>query len=273
MTNAITPIHPLVNLMRGFAVDWLSGAHPEACDRIMDPGYTAIVGGVALEGRDVGYKPSTLAQLERFPGLLLTVHDLFLSEDEVALHFSEHGPSIRDGHSAAWTGIGIFRWNGERLTFNVTEEDYLSRRRQLATGEPDPVAVAAVAPWSAVPEPPDPAAEAAVRAWLDVGELSAGGRVSIDDAWTGQPTPPLLHQHGLDIDTVLCAGRRVAFHATQFGTYLGGLDVPDEPVGADFRMRLIGMVSVVDPTRIAGSIVRDRVGLRRDLVDRATPIG
>lgn len=260
------PIHPLVELMRGFVVDWLDRADATACQRIMDPGYIAVVGGVALRGRDEEYIPATSGQLRRFPGLLVTVHDLFTSGQQVALRFSEHGPAAeRGGAHAAWAGIGIFGWDGARLTSNVTEEDYLSRRRQLATGSSDPVATPATAPWSARPEAPRPDAEDTVRRWLAGGDLAAGGRVSLDDGWTGQPVPALLDAEAVEIDTIFSAGPRVAFHFTQHGRYAGGIGLPEEPVGAAASLRVCGMVTV-DGSAVSGHVVRDRVGLRRDLL-------
>ena len=262
----VPPIHPLVELMRGFVVDWLDRADVDACRRIMDPGYTAVVGGVALRGRDEEYIPATSGQLSRFPGLLVTVHDLFTSGEEVALRFSEHGPALeRGGAHAAWAGIGIFGWDGARLTWNVTEEDYLSRRRQLAAGSSDPVATPATAPWSARPEAPQPEAEDAVRRWLAGGDLTAGGRVSVDDGWTGQPVTALLEGEGVEIDTFFSAGARVAFHATQHGRYEGGIGLEEDPVGAPASLRICGMVTVEGST-VSGYVVRDRVGLRRDLL-------
>lgn len=262
----VPPIHPLVELMRGFVVDWLDRADVAACRRIMDPGYTAVVGGVALRGRDEEYIPATSGQLRRFPGLLVTVHDLFTSGQQVALRFSEHGPAAeRGGAHAAWAGIGIFGWDGARLTSNVTEEDYLSRRRQLATGFSDPVATPATAPWSARPEAPRPDAEEAVRRWLAGGDLAAGGRVSLDDGWTGQPVPALLDAEAVEIDTLFSAGAKVAFHATQHGRYAGGIGLPGDPVGAAASLRFCGMVTV-DGSAVSGHVVRDRVGLRRDLL-------
>lgn len=267
MTDEPDPIHPLVGLMRSFVVDWLDRADGPTCERIMDPGYTAVVGGVSLQGRDDAYLPATLGQLSRFPGLLVTVHELFTSGERVALRFTEHGPSAERGGAAAWAGIGIFGWDGSRLTTNVTEEDYLSRRRQLAGGVSDPVATPATAPWSARPEPADQDAEDAVRAWLASGDLAAGGRVQLDDGWTGQPTPPLLEHEDVLVDSLFSAGRSVAFHATQRGAYRGGIDLPIQPLGATAGLRCCGMVHVDDHSHVVGHLVRDRVGLRRDLID------
>ncbi len=261
--------HPLVALARAFVVEWLECADDVACrTRVMAPDYRATVGGVTLAGLDEAYLPATLGQLRRFPGLLVTVHDCFTDGQHLALRFTEHGAAAdRDGGAAAWGGIGLFGWDGDRLTWNVTEEDYLARRRQLAAGAPDPVATPATAPWSAGPEPPDPDLEAAVRQWLDDGDIAAGGRVLLDDGWTGQPTPPLLAVTGIEVDTLFVAGQRAAFHLTQRGTYLGGIPLPDQPLGAPAELRCSGMVSLDAAGGLHGHVIRDRVGLRRELLD------
>lgn len=260
-------IHPLVDLMRRFVIDWLDRADEDACRDIMTSEYTAVVGGVVLEGREEAYIPATMGQLRRFPGLMLTVHELFTAGDQVALRFTEHGASHeRQEAAAAWAGIGIFTWDGQQLTTNVTEEDYLARRRQLATRSFDPVATPATSPWSASPQSPDENAEAAVLSWLTNGDLSSGGGVSMDDGWTGQPTPTLLDPYGIEIDSIFSAGRDVAFHATQHGIYRGGIDLPVETLGVKADLRVTGMVRVAPSGDITGHLVRDRVGLRRDLL-------
>lgn len=254
-------MHPLVALMRRFSVDWLGRADPSAATEIMAPGYSILIGGHTLAGRDDAYIPGTLAQLSRFPGLLLTVQELFTDGDRVAMRFTEHGPSSADGgQPAAWTGVGLFFWDGTRLTRNATEEDYHSRRRQLAQRCSDPVEGPDPAPWAAQPVAGDPAAEAAVRAWLEAGDL---GAVVLDDGWTGQPTPPLLDVTAVRIGDLFSAGSHVAFHAVQAGRYRGGLPDTDGGIGRDAEMGIAGMVTVVPGGAITGRVVRDRVGLRR----------
>lgn len=268
MTGSNEEIHPLVMLMRRFVVDWLDRADPEACQAIMSPHYTATVGGVRLIGRG-DYLAATVEQLRQFPGLLLTVHELFASEEQVALRFTEHGGTAGHGRAAAWAGIGIFTWDGSSLTANITEEDYLARRRQLKTGQVDPVAPPVVAPWAAMPEPADRDAEEAVRRWLIDAHTARDARVHLDDAWTGQPTPALIHTETVEIDSLFSAGRRVAFHATARGTYQGGLDVPQVPEPAELSLGLSGTVLVDDFGALSGHIVRDRAGLRRKLIELA----
>ncbi len=246
--------------MRRFTVDWLGRADASVCAEIMSPSYSILIGGHTLDGRDDAYVPGTLAQLNRFPGLLLSVQDLWTDGDRVAMRFTEHGPSDADGgRPAAWTGIGLFTWDGAQLTRNVTEEDYHSRRRQLARRVSDPVESPAPAPWAATPEPADPDAEQAVREWLAEGDLTSA---VLDDGWTGQPTPPLLDVTAVEVGELFSAGPRVAFQAVQTGTYLGGLPDTDGREGREARMSVIGMLTV-DGGAISGRVVRDRVGLRR----------
>lgn len=247
--------------MRRFAIDWLGRADASVCAEIMDPSYSILIGGHTLDGLDGAYIPGTLAQLNRFPGLLLSVQDLWTDGRRVAMRFTEHGPSAADGgQPAAWSGIGLFTWDGRRLTRNVTEEDYHSRRRQLAQRRSDPVESPAPAPWAALPQAGDEAAEQTVRAWLEAGDLTS---VVLDDGWTGQPTPPLLDVTGVRVGELFSAGRSVGFQAVQTGRYLGGLPDTEGREGREAQLSVVGMVEVGADGSVTGRVVRDRVGLRR----------
>ncbi len=257
--------HPLVALMRRFAIDWLDRADTQVCQEIMDPGYTVQIGGYVLAGRD-SYVPATFSQLKLFPGLMITVHDMFVAGDQAAMRFTEHGPSADDAsRQAAWTGIGLFWWNGSTLVRNVTEEDYLARRRQLTDGSCDPVEAPMPAPWAVVPREPDRTAESAVRAWLNGGDLGADGHVVMDDGWTGRETPPLLDVTGSRVEELFSAGKRVAFHVVQSGRYRGGLPETERAIGREATLSVVGMVTVGAGGVISGRAVRDRWGLRRSL--------
>lgn len=256
-------MHPLVALMRRFTLDWLGGADTTVCAEIMNPAYTVLIGGATLSGLKE-YVPATRGQLERFPGLLLTVHELMTDGGRLAMRFTEHGPSVPDGgQPAAWTGIGMFFWDGERLTRNVTEEDHHSRRRQLVERRCDPIEPPAPAPWAERPARPDAAAESAVRAWLRRGDLAPA---VLDD---GTPGPSLLDVERVEVDELFSAGRRVAFHAVQEGRYRGGLPGTDGAEGTRVRLGLAGLVAVDAAGAVQGRVVRDRAGLRRAL--RAAP--
>jgi SnoaL-like domain len=256
--------HPLIGLVRRFALDWLGRADPGVCAEIMHPDYSIHIGGHTLEGREDAYVRGTLAQLRRFPGLLLTAHELFTDGECVALRFTEHGPSAADDMTpAAWTGIGLFWWNGSVLTRNVTEEDYHSRRRQLAERVSDPVDHPAPAPWAVTPRAPDPVAEKAVREWLGAGDLGHGGTVLLDDGWAGHPTPALLDVTGTEVRELFSAGERVGFRVTQSGNYRGGLPGTEGREGRASSFSAVGMVAVGANGGISGHVIRDRVGLRR----------
>lgn len=253
-----------VELVRRWSVDWLNGQHPEVCEQLLAPGYSLRIGGFVLGPREE-YVPATLAQLARYPGLVVTVHQLVSDGERVALCFSEHGASARlGGRAAAWTGVALFRAAGGRLEACWAEEDYWARRRQLDGSEPDAVSPPAVAPWDTSPEPCDAAAEAAVRAWLAGPDLRSAP-VVCDDEHVGQPAVRLLDVQACEVHELFSAGPWVAFHAAQTGTYLGGLDGLDDAVGQTAVLELAGLVRVHDGRVREGRVVRDRLGTARAL--------
>jgi hypothetical protein len=256
-------IHPLGALMRRFAVDWLDRADTAVPPEIMAPEYSIAIAGVEMAGRDA-YLEATSAQLARFPGLTITVHDAAYSTGgRTVLRFTEHGASARGG-AAAWRGIGLFRAENGLLVHNACEEDYLGRRRQLLAGHPDQVDPPMVAPWTEPITEPDPDAEKAVRAWLDDGgPVGDEAGIVFDDG--GSPAT-LLDVDGCETRELFAAGRRVAFHAVQRGRYRGGL--PDVEAGAvPGELGVAGLVEIGADGAVTGHVVRDRLGLRRTLTE------
>lgn len=248
--------------LRRWAVEWLSARRPEVCEEILTPDYGILIGGFLLDGRDA-YIEGTLGQLDRFPGLGVTVHELIWSRDRAAVRLTEHGASPRDGGAAAgWGAIALFSWDGERLDRCCAEEDYISRRRQFAAGEPDPIEPPAPAPWNTAPEPPDADAEAAVRAWLEAADFDG---VTCDDGWRGETAPLPIDGGETAIDDLFSAGSRVAFHGTRHGRYGGGLDGLEDRVGANAELHFSGLVTVAGGEVVGGRVVRDRLGLSRSL--------
>lgn len=248
-------IHPLARLAQRFTIDWLDRADAAVPAQIMTPGYRVHIGDLDLDGLEA-YAPATLGQLTQFPGLQLTVHDLVHTGDRLALHFTEHGASVRhEGRTAAWAGVALFRWDGERLTENWTQEDYASRRRQLAEGRPDVVGPPMVAPWTQPPALPDPSAEAVVRAWI--GSAAPGtDAVRWDDGRDGAIVSPA----GAEVAELFSAGDRVAFAATQRGSFVGpGAAVEEAPV----RLGVTGLVTVAGGAVVSGVVISDRLGLIR----------
>jgi predicted ester cyclase len=259
---------PAVALVRRWAVDWLGGQHPEVCDEVLAPEYALLIGGYLL-GPRAAYVPATVAQLRRYPGLVVTTHDLVVSGDRVAVVFTESGASARlAGRTAAWSGVALFRSDGQRLTHCWAEEDYYARRRQLDAGACDPVERPAAAPWDTVSQPADPDAEQVVRAWLAGPDLRTGDVVCDDEA-TGRPPTSLLEVEACEVHELFSAGPRVAFAAVQSGRYAGGLEGLDAHVGRPARLGLAGLVEVRDGRVAGGRVVRDRLGTARVLEEPA----
>ena len=253
---------PFVALMRRYVVDYTNSHDLTVCDEIMEPDYVLRMGPHVVAGRDEAYKPATRRQLEQFPGLGLTVHEVVTGGDRLALRFSEHGASVRHGGAVAvWGGIGLYTWNGRRLTGNRVEQDYLARRRQLAEGVPDAVAPPAPAPWDTVAREPDTAVERVARAWAADG-LPAVGEVVLDD---GRGPAALVEPETVEVDDLFTAGDRAALHVGVHGVYRGGLDGCEDAVGAPATLHAAALVTVADGRVAAGRVIRDRLGLARAL--------
>lgn len=245
----------ILGLVRRWAIDWLGSHDPSVLPEILNERYVLHIGGHDLIGRDT-YRAATLDQLRRFPGLVLTVHDVMSNGARAAVRFTEHGTSLRhDRRAAAWRGIAMFRADDHRLVETYAEEDYLARRRQLSAGQPDPIEAPHVAPWDVMAQVGDEAGEESVRAWLAGGTLWASG-TQLDDLAAGEREgQALLEVDRTEVDDLFSAGGRVAFHVTQHGRR--HLD------GATGVLRAAGLVEVLGGTVMAGHVVRDRLGLLR----------
>lgn len=254
--------------MRRYVVDYTNSHDLAVCDEIMEPDYVLSMGSHVLSGRDAAYKPATRRQLEQFPGLGLTVHEVVSNGERLALRFSEHGASARHGGAVAvWGGIGLYAWNGTRLTANRVEQDYLSRRRQLVDGVPDTVPAPAPAPWDTAARAPDAGVESAAAAWAAQGAPPVGD-VVVDD---GRDPAALVEADEVVVDDLFSAGDRAAVHVTVHGSYRGGLPgfaELDEQVGAPATLHAAALVTVTEGRVVAGHVVRDRLGLARALAPR-----
>ena len=163
-----------------------------------------------------------------------------------------------DGARAAWGGVGVYRWDGQRLLENYVEQDYFARRRQLAGDGPDPVEPPAVAPWDTRSVPADPAAEAVVRGWLAGGDLTG---VTVDDGH--HPAHPLVAAARTEISVLFSAGSRVAFHAVRHGPLTG--EDPRFAGDSEAMLHLAGVVRVAGGQVAGGRVITDRLGLLRRL--------
>lgn len=256
---------PLVALMRRYVVDYLNRHDPAVAAEIMEPDYLLHIGEHVLSGRDDVYVPGVMTQLQQFPGLGLTVHEILCSGDRIALRFTEHGASTRHGGAvAAWAGVALYRWNGRRLTLTFAQEDYYSRRRQLATGACDPIEPPTPAPWDEQPQAANGDAERRVREWIGKGGIALTDGVCCDDGWITRDQFGLLEVAETTVDDLFSAGDGVAFNAVQSGPYLGGLAGLDEQIGRQASLHLTGIVRV-DGDSFTGRVVRDRLGLERSL--------
>jgi SnoaL-like polyketide cyclase len=266
--------HPFVEVMRRYVVDYLICQNASVCAEIMEPDYVLHMGGTDLGPRDEAYVPAVVGQLKQFPGLGMTVHEIIFTEDRLAMRFSQHGASIRHSNrQAAWGGIGLYRWNGTRLTSNFAIEDYAGRRRQLSDGsigaDPDVIEAPAAAPWDSTMGVPDLDAEADIIDWVSKGSRTVEGDcVWFDDAAVAfrfAPAEALLDVHETIVDDVFSASGRVAFHVTQHGIYLGGLDVPESRIGRTATLYSVGVAHRDSDGRLHGRIIRERGALSRAL--------
>lgn len=260
-------MNKFVALMRRYVCDYTNRHDFSVCDEIMVPDYTLHMGTYDLAGRDTHYKPATNKQFQQFPGLGLTVNQIVTNGSRLCLRFSEHGASMRhDGALASWGGIGLYKWDGERLTENFVEQDYYSRREQLASGRPKPVETPALAPWDTAAEPANAQAETVVRDVLQHRDLTDIEGVVFDDAWTGSPPQRVLRPDGATIDDLFSAGEQVAFRITQTGTLLADFTgAAPRQVNTSVFLHMTGLVTVRDGRIVAGRVIRDRLGLLRRL--------
>lgn len=273
MNAAITGIHPLAHLLRGFAVDFLTCHDPSVVERIMTPDYRLHIGGVVFDGRDTEYLPATRAQLEQFPGLCVTVHDVILGVNACAMRFTEHGASVKDdGNLASWRGITLFRTDGERLQRGWAEEDYIARKRQLSSGIFDAVEAPHPAPWDLLPAAPDAAVEAVATAWITAAPALADYPQASRPKAAEPAASALIEVSHTGIDMLFSAGSRVGFHATHHGVYAGGFeDIPASLRGSDVTLRVAGMLDIREGAIVAARVFGDKLGLYRSLRQLAQP--
>lgn len=256
-------IHPTAALLRGFAVDFLTGHDLGVPARIMAPDYRLTIGGHVLDGRDDAYLPATATQLERFPGLCVTVHDIVITDEAAAFDFTEHGASLRhDGQTCSWDGVAVFRVRDGRLACCWAEEDYFSRRQQLSTGRCGRLRPPHVAPWDTTPADGDPGAEDAARAWLTRGEPVATMGIDESKDSTGPGPGDLIWVSETVINELFSAGTRVAFHVTQRGAYAGGFDdIAESVAGSPVLLHAAGLLTVQNRKVVAARVTSDRLGL------------
>lgn len=267
-------IHPYAALMRRYCIDYTTVHDVSVCDDIMREDYTVTVSGRTLEMPD--YRAAVAGAFKWFPTMTLTVHELVMTEDRLALRFSEHGGSAKhDGALAVWQGISLYEIDGERLVWCEVEQDFVGRERQFAAGRPDPLDVQDIDPWStARPQPSDPQAEDALRGWLQAWAARADRRsfegadfvLVVDDSHLVGPDDLVLDDVALEIGELFSAGTAVAARIVLRGTYGGGLaGVDAASIGRACELPAT-VLAHTGPQGLADvRIIRDRWGLQRRL--------
>jgi hypothetical protein len=265
-------VHPFVALMRKYCIDYTNSHDQSFYRQIMEPDYVVHINGTALV-RSTTYARAVKRIFDAAPGLGILVHELVLNGDRLCMHFSEHAamPAGATRALACWRGIGLYKWNGWRLTENYVEQDYFAMQAQIASGRPHPLIPPHIDPWTTTePVPADPAAEATVRTWLDKADLAATAVHDIDDGRTGAVHEAALHPQEVVINDLFSAGADVPFHVTVRGAYRGGLGATADPhVGKPAMLHVAGIAHVADGAVASLKAVTARLQTLAELTQRA----
>ena len=236
--------------VRTWAVNWLAGQDAAAAAACLDANYELQIGPFTLGPRSA-YIEATLGQLERYPGLGVTVHDILTDGQHTVVRLSEHGPSTRhDGAVASWRVVAVFEHAEDRIVRGWAEEDYWARRRQLTADLADPIDPPAAAPWSTTAQEPEPGVADAVRQWVAAGAPALPGLLRDDEDLVDSYELPFEASSG-SIDVLVVSGRKAGFHAVIEGS------VGDTPL----RLPVAGLVTVAADGKLTGHLVTDRLGL------------
>jgi hypothetical protein len=253
---------PQAALLRDFTVRFLTAHDGEVGKRIFADDYSLDISGIRLSGRDAQYLPATLDQLDQFPGLCVTAHDAVFSPDAIALRFTEHGLSAREGKLSSWGGITLFRIEDGRLKQGWAEEDYFARKLQLRSGAVNPILPPHPGPWDLMVEDHDGATEQAARHWLAQPDAPLA---ATDEISAGGPRlASLVTPSSIEVSMLFTAGCRAAFHALVKGTYAGGFeDIAAQAIGTEVTLPISGILDVEDGVVVRSQLCGDRLGLHR----------
>jgi len=257
---------PFGALMRRYSIDYTNSHDLSVCDDIMEPDYVVHIAGWSLE-RDAAYKPAVELVFAQFPGLCLAIHEIVTNGERLAMRFSEHAADA-EGKRCCWAGISLYRWNRSKLTECRVEQDFLSRQRQLLSGRPDPLEPPHHDPWTTTRAlPADPEAERVAADWLRKGGLAKASAGTIDEADLAS-FAPVVEPSRVEVFDLFSAGPRVAFHASLTGRYLGGLPQAGEHRGAEARLDVAGIATIVGKEVREVRVVTDRLGTWSRLTGR-----
>ncbi|OBI87666.1 hypothetical protein [Mycobacterium sp. 1245805.9] len=254
-------MHPFVALMRKYCIDYTNSHDQSLYPEIMEPDYVVHINGLSLV-RSTTYAEAVRQIFDAAPGLGIVVHEFVLNGDRLCMHFSEHAAMPAGGARglACWRGIGLYKWNGHRLTENYVEQDYFAMQAQIASGRPHPLMPPHIDPWTTTEAvPADPDAEQAVRAWLEAADLAAAPSHDIDDARTGATYQAVLDPREVVVNDLFSGGADVPFHVTIRGRYRGGLGAAaDAHVGMPATLQVAGIARVADGAVASVSAVTAR---------------
>jgi len=113
--------------------------------------------------------------------------------------------------------------------------------------------------------PADPEVEAVVRKWLEAGMLHDAPAGSLDDETVVGPCRACLDLERIEVQDLLSAGSRAAFHVALAGPYAGGLPGTAELIGRPAVLYVTGIADVEDGQVARAEAVSDRLGLERRL--------
>jgi hypothetical protein len=249
----VTDLHPLAALLRRYAFGYTAAHDFAVCRELMVEDYVLRMGEHEVRGRDSAYVPATEKQYRQYPGLGFTVHELVLGEDRAALHFTEHGRSVLHGGEAAWSGISLYRWDGERLVECRVEQDYAGRRAQQQSGRAHAIEAPGIDPWTGAAGAADPGTEAVVREWLSSGGLGRSAVGSLDDEHSAAVDRVRLEDAATTVLDLFTAGGRGAFHVVVSGMW----------DGRAASLYSTGLVTVAGGEVVGVRAITDRLGFSR----------
>lgn len=224
----------MIEIMRRYAYGFVNSHDFDVAREIMSEDYTLHVGTATLVGRDDHYLPAVQQQMDQFPQLGYSIHELITDQEQTAVLFSEHGRSSRDpDREAAWIGMGIYRAAEALLVECWVEQDHYGKRRQLASGVSNDVPPVATDPWSGHEDATPQASQTArvlVRDWLRRLETwpPAGSHLDPGFADAERPRIRIIET---ELIAIVAEGSRVAFNARIVGQYEGGLPDYERQIG------------------------------------------
>ncbi len=198
---------PIVALMRRYCDEFVNARDPSMCARLMSDDYVLHLAGRQYVGRATGYEPAVVPLFAQFPDLTIAMHEMLTDGSRLATRFTLCGSSTRHGgNRAAWGGVALYTWNGERFSGVWVEEDHHLSRVQLRSGkfEPPVQQPGPEDPWAATAVPPAHGATEAATRWL-----RTGGDVRLG----AEP----------HVDALLVSGDRFAFHTTSATVHVSGM--------------------------------------------------